>query len=143
MLAWRICRRAFADLSGEGARRLGGRWNSPDRGVVYAADAAALAVLKVRVHLDLDWSLLPADSVLVAIDFDALSVERVETPPSDMTAFGDAWIAAGRSAVLSVPSVIVPESRNLLLNPAHREAGRATIAAIRPFAFDGRLWRPA
>ncbi|MGO9422766.1 RES family NAD+ phosphorylase [Roseiarcus sp.] len=81
--------------------------------------------------------------MLVAIDFDALSVERVETPPSDMTAFGDAWITAGRSAVLSVPSVIVPESRNLLLNPAHREAGRATIAAIRPFAFDGRLWRPA
>ncbi|MGO9422765.1 RES domain-containing protein [Roseiarcus sp.] len=48
MLAWRICRRAFADLSGEGARRLGGRWNSPDRAVVYAADAAALAVLKSR-----------------------------------------------------------------------------------------------
>lgn len=142
MLAWRICRRSYADLSGEGARRLGGRWNSPGRALVYAAETAALAVLEVRVHLDLDWSLLPADYVLVGIDLDALSVERVEAFPGDAVAFGDAWLAAGRSAVLSVPSAIVPESRNLLLNPAHSEAARADVAMTRPFVFDERLWRP-
>jgi RES domain-containing protein len=141
MLAWRICRRPYADLSGEGALRLGGRWNTPGRAAVYAAETAALAVLEVRVHLDLDWTLLPDDYVLVAIDLDALSIERVEALPDDTSAFGDAWLASGRSAILNVPSVIVPESRNLLLNPAHPEAGRAAIASIRPFAFDGRLWR--
>ena len=140
-LAWRICRRAFADLSGEGARIVGGRWNSPGRAVVYAAETAALAVLEVRVHLDLEWSLLPPDYVLVAIDLDELPIERVDAFPADTVAFGDAWLSSGRSAVLSVPSAIVPESRNLLLNVGHPDAARAVIASIRPFAFDGRLWR--
>jgi len=139
--AWRICRRRYADLSGEGARILGGRWNSPGRAVVYLSEAAALAALEVRVHLDLDWSLLPPDYVLIAIDLNELQVERVHAVPADTVAFGDAWLASHRSAVLSVPSVIVPESRNLLLNAADPDAARARIASIRPFAFDERLWR--
>jgi RES domain-containing protein len=140
--AWRICRRPFADLSGEGARLYGGRWNSPGRAVVYAAEAAALAVLEVRVHLDLDWSLLPADYVLVAIDLDALPIESLEDAPADPVAFGDAWLASFRSPVLGVPSALVRESRNLLINVAHPEASKATVASIRPFAFDERLWLP-
>jgi RES domain-containing protein len=64
----RICRRPFADLSGEGARLCGGRWNSPGHAVVYAAEAAALAVLEVRVHLDLDWSLHRRDEELAELD---------------------------------------------------------------------------
>ena len=131
---WRICRQPFADLSGEGACVAGGRWNSPGRAVVYASETAALAMLEVRVHLDLDWTLLPPDYVLMAIDFDALSIERVEAIPADPAAFGDAWLASRRSAVLSVPSVIVPESRNLLLNVAHPDAEQARIASIRPYA---------
>ena len=140
-LAWRICRRPFADLSGEGARILGGRWNSPGLAVVYASETAALAVLEVRVHLDLDWSLLPADYVLMTIDLDEAPIERIDAFPRNTVAFGDAWLASGRSTVLSVPSAIVPESRNLLLNPAHPSAKRLSVAATRPFAFDDRLWR--
>jgi RES domain-containing protein len=139
--AWRICRRPFADLSGEGARLYGGRWNSPGRPVVYAAEAAALAVLEVRVHLDLDWSLLPADYVLIAIDLSSLAIESLEEAPDDPVAYGDAWLESRRSAVLSVPSVLVRESRNLLVNVAHPEASRASIASIRSFSFDKRLWR--
>jgi RES domain-containing protein len=139
--AWRICRRPFADLSGEGARLYGGRWNSPGRPVVYAAESAALAVLEVRVHLDLDWSLLPADYVLMAIDLSSLAIESLEEAPDDPVAYGDAWLESRRSAVLSVPSVLVRESRNLLVNVAHPEASRASIASIRSFSFDERLWR--
>jgi RES domain-containing protein len=139
--AWRICRRPFADLSGEGARLYGGRWNSPGRPVVYAAEAAAHAVLKVRVHLDLDWSLLPADYVLMAIDLSSLAIESLEEAPDDPVAYGDAWLESRRSAVLGVPSVLVRESRNLLVNVAHPEASRASIASIRSFSFDERLWR--
>jgi RES domain-containing protein len=138
---WRICRRAFADLSGEGARLYGGRWNSPGRPVVYAAEAAALAVLEVRVHLDLDWSLLPADYVLMAIDLSPLAIESLEEAPDVPVAYGDAWLESRRSAVLGVPSVLVRESRNLLVNVAHPEASRASIASIRSFSFDERLWR--
>jgi len=61
MLAWRLCRRPHADLSGEGARRLGGRWNSPGRPLIYLAEHPALAALEVRLHLDLPFDLLPAD----------------------------------------------------------------------------------
>jgi RES domain-containing protein len=139
--AWRICRRPFADLSGEGARLYGGRWNSPGRPVVYAAESAALAVLEVRVHLDLDWSLLPADYVLIAIDLSSLAIESLEEAPDDPVAYGDAWLESRRSAVLGVPSFLVRESRNLLVNVAHPEASRASIASIRSFSFDKRLWR--
>jgi hypothetical protein len=67
--------------------------------------------------------------------------ERADAFPADTVAFGDPWLASHRSALLSVPSVIVPESRSLLLNVAHPDAARAGIASIRPFGFDERLWR--
>ncbi|HEX4765718.1 MAG TPA: RES family NAD+ phosphorylase [Lichenihabitans sp.] len=142
MRAWRICREPFADLSGEGARLHGGRWNSPGRPLVYAAASAALAVLEVRVHLDLSWDVLPDDYVLIEIDLDAAGLETVEVLPADPLAFGNEWLAARRSAVLEVPSAIVPEARNRLLNPLHPDAGRVLTVGRRSFRFDARLWLP-
>ena len=148
MLAWRLCRAPFADLTGEGARRYGGRWNRPGRPIVYASSSAALAVLEVRVHLDLPPELLPDDYLLLTIGLRDLATEQVvahEMRPmrhNDPAAFGDAWLGDQRSAVLQVPSLIVPESPNLLFNPAHPDAARAAIIARRRFAFDRRLWLP-
>ena len=142
MLAWRLCRAPFADLSGEGARRYGGRWNRPGRSVVYAASSAALAVLEVRVHLDLLPDLLPDDYLLLTIDLRDLVTEAVVALPPDPQAFGDAWLRDQRSVVLQVPSLIVPESPNLLFNPGHPDAARAGIIARRRFMFDRRLWLP-
>lgn len=142
MLAWRLCRSPFADLSGEGAGRHGGRWNSPGRPLVYGASSAALAVLEVRVHLDLPPDLIPEDYVLMAIDLAGVPVETVAALPDDPRTFGDAWLAEGRTAILQVPSLIVPESANLLLNPAHPAAAAARIVSTRPFSFDRRLWLP-
>ncbi len=141
MRSWRICREPFADLGGEGARLNGGRWNQHGRALVYTADNAALAALEVRVHLDLPADLLPEDYVLLEIDLGDIPAERVADFPADPAAFGTAWIAEGRTAILDVPSAIIPECRNLLLNPAHPEAGRARIVSRRPFGFDTRLWR--
>jgi RES domain-containing protein len=126
-------------LSGEGARRFGGRWNSPGRAVVYAADHPALAVLEVRVHLDLPPELLPADYVLMRLSFpaDAQTLPALPGKPRDA---GDSWLAETRSPVLRVPSVLVPDASNLLLNPAHPGAAGARVEAIDPFAFDPRLW---
>ena len=53
MRLWRLTRRPFADLEGRGAARFGGRWNRPGRPMVYTTAEASLAVLEVRVHLDL------------------------------------------------------------------------------------------
>jgi RES domain-containing protein len=142
MRSWRLCREPYADLSGEGARLYGGRWNTPGRPLVYTASSAALAVLEVRVHLDLPPDLLPDDYVLLEIELGDLPVEVVAEIPNDPCAFGDTWLAEGRTPVLQVPSLIVPESTNLLLNPAHPLAGSAAILRKRPFVFDPRLWLP-
>jgi RES domain-containing protein len=139
---WRICRRPFADLSGDGARLYGGRWNRPGQPLIYAAETAALAVLEVRVHLDLDWDILPDDYVLVAIDTAAIVAETIQEPPDDPRVIGDAWIESRRSALLRVPSFIVPESYNVLINPAHPDARSIQLGPVRPFQFDQRLWTP-
>jgi RES domain-containing protein len=139
---WRICRRPFADLSGEGARLYGGRWNAPGRPLIYAAETAALAVLEVRVHLDLDWDMLPDDYVLVAIETASIVAETIHEFPDDPRAVGDAWIESRRSALLRVPSWIVPESYKVLINPAHPDVPSIKLGPIRPFRFDPRLWTP-
>ena len=147
--AWRIVKASHADraFSGEGAQRTGGRWNSPGVPLVYASEHRSLAVLEMLVHLD------PQDGVrylTFRLEFDEALVERrppdrlpsgwrEEMPARASRAVGDAWVREGRSAMLAVPSAIVPEELNYLLNPAH--PGFRTIAIGKPvlFAFDPRL----
>ena len=136
-----VCRAAFADLCGEGARRYGGRWNSPGLSMVYMAEHPALAVLEIRVHLDLSPDLLPDDYVLMRVDLPDEPPEEIATTQTDPRAAGDGWLRAGRTAVLRVPSVIVPIATNLLLNPNHPRAADAKVSLTQPFQFDARLWR--
>ena len=140
MFAWRLCREPFADLSGEGARLYGGRWNSPGRPLIYASSTAALAVLGVRVHLDLPPELLPDDYVLVTLDLGHAAIEEVAALPQSTREFGEAWLGERRTPVLQVPSAIVPESPNFLINPAHAAADSVHIVRRRRFVFDPRLW---
>ena len=140
MRSWRVCRERYADLSGEGARIFGGRWNRPGLPVVYTADNAALATLEVRVHLDLPLDLLPPDYLLIELELGSASFERTEGLPADPAAFGTEWLASRRSAILEAPSAIVPECKNLLINPAHPQAGQVRVIRRRPFSFDARLW---
>lgn len=137
---WRICRAPYADLLGEGARLYGGRWNSPGRPLVYLAEHPALAALEVRVHLDLPHDLLPDDYVLMKVILPDEPPEEIATLPADTAAAGDAWIASASSAVLRVPSVLIPSAYNLLLNPQHPRAAAAQIISTEPFQFDARLW---
>jgi RES domain-containing protein len=97
---------------------------------------------EVRVHLDLDWDMLPDDYVLVAIDTAAIVAETIHEFLDDPRAVGDAWIESRRSALLHVPSWIVSESHNVLINPAHPDAPSIQLGPIRPFRFDRRLWAP-
>jgi len=85
---------------------------------------------------------LPDDYVLVTIDLGDLAVEDVSGIPADQRAFGDAWLRERRTPVLRVPSVIVPEDNNALVNPGHQAAAGARIVGRRRFTFDRRLWRP-
>lgn len=145
MELWRLCRRPHADLSGEGARIFGGRWNSPGRPVVYLAEHPALAALELLIHLDLPFELLPNDFVLMRVlvpDGLIAEVADVSVAGSETVATGDAWLTEGRSMALRVPSVLLPYAGNVLLNPRLPEVAHASIASIEPFDFDPRLWEP-
>jgi RES domain-containing protein len=139
---WRLCRRPFADLTGEGARLWGGRWNSPGRPMVYLAEHPALAALEVRVHLDLPFELLPADFVMMRVALAKDMASDLDGPPPDTVAAGNAWLASARAPALRVPSVLIRHAWNVLLNPRHADALAAEIAAVEAFDFDPRLWTP-
>ena len=144
---FRITRRPYADLSGEGARLVGGRWNSPGRAALYLAESRELAILETLVHLDLDETTMPIDYVIMTVDFSALtgsptwSEEGPSAAPADAEcrAIGDTFLAAKRALVLRVPSVVVPHASNYVLNPVHPLISQVRISSIDPFAFDQRL----
>lgn len=148
MRLWRVCRSPYARLDGEGARLYGGRWNSEGIAVVYLSTSLALAALEYLAHLDV--SMVPSDLVSVEVLVpDDVSSERVDLAalPLDWSRvpdheacveLGDTWARKGASCLLFAPSAIVPESWNVLLNPAHPEARRVT-AATRSFTYDPRL----
>jgi RES domain-containing protein len=111
--------------------------------VVYLAEHPALAALEVRVHLDLPLDLLPDDYVLVQVSLPDQPIGRIEEVPGNTEDAGDVWLRAGETAVLIVPSILIPHSWNLLLNPAHPAGAGARAVTVEPFRFDPRLWRPS
>lgn len=152
LAAWRIVprRRAGAVFDGEGARLYGGRWNHPGTAVVYASTALSLAALEVFVHADPDTA--PALVALRAELPPRAQVERVsagdlpagwrEYPgPEALRDVGTAWVRRGEALGLLVPSAIVPQEENLLLNPEH--PGFAGVRLDEPiaFGFDPRMWK--
>ena len=141
MRVYRLCRRPYADLSGEGGRLVSGRWHTAGRPVIYTAYEPALAVLEVRVHLDLPFELLPDDYVLMEIDA-AVPFEEVDLIEggADPRATGDAWLTSQSSAMMKVPSVLAPHGWNYLINPKHPDSKKVSVLNVKPFSFDRRLW---
>ena len=148
--AWRIvkAKHAATAFSGDGARQVGGRWNSPGAGVVYVAGSASLAILEILVHLP--YSELMKRYVVFEVTFDDALVRAVDSsglpknwreypPPAETQRIGDTWLAGAGSAILRVPSVIVPSEWNYLLNPAHAEFAKISIGPKQPVQFDPRL----
>ena len=127
MHVMRVTKRTHADLSGEGAKLYGGRWNSPGRAVVYAASCGALAALEYRVHVKTP----PTNLLLIRIEVpDTLPLEEMPSIPADpnvLFQLGNEWLADNKTPLLRVPSVLVPRQWNLLINPSHPLS-----AAIRP-----------
>jgi len=148
---WRIMKSRYADAAfdGEGAHLYGGRWNSPGTRMGYTAQSQALAILEVLVHLEragvlLSYSLCAAhfeEDLVEALDPTTLPDDwRDYPPPSELRSIGDAWVAEQTSVVLEVPSVIVDDESNYLINPAHPDFPSITIGEPKPFEFDARLF---
>lgn len=151
MRVWRICRRVYADdpLSGRGGLFASGRWHTRGRPIVYASGSLALSALEYLVNVDK--TLAPDDLVRVEIEVpDDVAVRRVDVPdlprtwraypaPAALQRLGDGWLLAGETAVLRVPSSVIPEEANYLLNPAHPDARCFAVVSTRPFAYDPRV----
>jgi RES domain-containing protein len=143
---YRVCRARYARLDGEGAKRVGGRWNSPGRAMVYMAESIALAVLENLVHMSRQD--FPTGYVCVAAalpdDLPALSEQelrhRYKLEELSPKALGDWWIDSQASAALTVPSTVIASEANYLLNPAHRDFSRIAIEPPAIFHFDPRLF---
>jgi len=148
--AWRIVKRRYQEraLDGEGARIHGGRWNTPGRPVVYASESRALAILEVLAGLG-SARTLPA-YVLIGLSFDPSRVTTVDPhalpedwrrspPPEGTRRIGDRWLTEGASVVLRVPSALVPQESNYLLNPRHPDFTDVRVVEAAPFDPDPRL----
>lgn len=139
------------DLTGAGAKGTGGRWNSVGIPVLYTSPSIALAVLETVVHIASGG--LPFNRYLIEMDIpDAVWLARQEIThvtapvgwdalPAGLTSiqFGDDWLNSMDSALLLVPSVIVPEEQNILINPVHSDAKGITATKVRRWQYDHRF----
>jgi RES domain-containing protein len=150
MLVWRIAKRRYAlDRTGSGGLLEGGRWHRAGQPVVYAGLTAEIAAFEKLVHAG---EQLPADLVLIEIRLpeDPSLYERPALaalprgwdaiPPGEASAeYGCEFLRSRRALGLIVPSAVVPEARNIVINPLHPKFARTTMRAVRKFAFDRRL----
>ena len=151
MRVWRIVSAAHAAFDGEGARRYGSRWTPRGVPAVFTSATLSLAALERFVHTDVD--LEPADLVAIPVDIHdhtAIAAVAVDDCPPEwrsfpappaLAAIGARWLGAGETAVLAVPSVVIPHERNYVLNPRHRAFARLTIGSPEAFSFDPRMWK--
>lgn len=153
MKVYRIERKKYLKntLKGIGAALTEGyRWNSLNTYLVYTAESRALATLEVSVHLDLSEDLpndrfyveidIPTDIQIQEIDNDDLPENWNSRPPILETQFiGDDFVTDGKAAILKVPSCIVPQEYNYLINPNHPDASRITVISETAMKFDPRI----
>ena len=148
--AWRLSKARYAgDLTGQGAARDGQRWNQSGQRAVYLGLTPEITVLEVLVHLN---GVLIAPLVLSAYEVPAgsglISEAEPETLPAGWNAiphgqasavFGGEWLRDGGQLGLLLPSVVVPQARNLLLNPLHPAMSKVALVHQEPFQLDERL----
>lgn len=151
--AWRLEKKEHVPnaFTGEGARRVNGRWHHHGIPVVYVSQTLSLATLEKFVHVGLEGIHIQLISFRVEIPSD-VNIQKIgihdlpedwrAEPPSDSTRdIGTRWAREGHSPVLRVPSVIIPVEWNYLLNPLHPEFRKIRINDPEPFSFDPRMWK--
>ena len=148
--AWRLSKARYAgDLSGQGAARDGQRWNQAGQRAVYLGLTPEITVLEVLVHLN---GVASASLVLCGYDIPAGPALIQELDPKALpegwnaiphgqasACWGGNWLRSGQQLGLVLPSVVVPQARNLLLNPLHPAMAQVSLVHQEPFRLDQRL----
>jgi len=151
---WRIVPRKFSEsphnpFDGEGARICGGRWNSVGTSIVYASATRSLAILEKLVHAEGELSAL-LECVAFPVIIPEVLIRTFDRSllPNDwhlangspgLKLLGDAWIHRSDSPALKVPSAVVIEEDNYLLNPLHPDFSRLVLGTAQPLPIDQRL----
>ena len=150
VVGWRIVKEKHAKtaFSGEGARIFEGRWNSTGVRMVYCSENLALAALEILVHTQpvtmrdkfRAFRVTFDETLMTIVDLKKLPKGWNAQPPGPISKhIGDEWIKSGRSAVLALPSVLVPLERTFLLNTKHRAFAKIKIKDAGVFVLDPRL----
>jgi RES domain-containing protein len=152
MLVFRIAKKdVVKDLTGTGAKLFGGRWNHRGTAVIYTSETRALATVEFLVHVSL--SNAPRGLMIATIEIpDSIAPEDVPRgslprgwrdypPPRQVADLGTQWAKSGKSLLLRVPSAVVEQEYNLLINPLHSAMPRVVLKEVAAFEFDKRLVR--
>jgi len=150
VIVWRISN--HLDLSGRGGLRAPARWHNAGAPIIYTASSPSSALLEVLVHLELnDLEHLPDSYQMLKISIaDSIAITELDESqldtdwrklPAHTRALGDQWLSASTSAILAVPSAIVPYTYNYLINPAHRDTRKIKISSHGSFPLDFRLFQ--
>ena len=151
MQVWRLYPERYSEtaFTGAGGLYVASRWNHLGTEMVYCATSPALAALELFVNLDPIE--VPVDLLMAAVEIPDDQIEQLELEllPSDWRELnslvcrdlGSGWAASGRSAALRMPSAVVDGDWNVLLNPRHADFSKIQVAALKPFRFDGRMFR--
>ena len=147
MIVYRVANEPFKDdLSGEGAAMYGGRWNSIGVKMLYTSKSISLTILETLVHLRMD--ILPPTQYLLSIDvpekdMTEISVDKIKpgwhNEPEYTQWIGDQFILTGQFLMLMVPSVIIPQEKNVLINPQHKNYKKVKIISSELLQLDKRL----
>lgn len=149
MILWRIS--DHSTLDGGGGLSLSGRWHTAGQRIVYCAPNPATALLEVLVHTEIDSDDVPVNFRYLEIEApDTLAIEDVDPSAlaqswrTDLLATrraGDQWLQSSRTALLRVPSVVVPATWNALINPRHPDSAQIRVIRTLSHGLDPRLFR--
>ncbi len=149
MLVFRIAKKRYAaDLSGAGARMAGGRWNFKGVPVVYTSESRALAFCEFFIHVSP--AFIPKNLKVVTVSIPdqikPATIDKNDLPPGwrSMTSsygaaqMGTEWLQSNASLLLRVPSVVIPDEHNILINPMHPDIHLAEIESMDDFHIEDR-----
>lgn len=137
------------DLSGKGARLTGGRWNAKDTAVIYTSESRSLAAMEYLVHVSL--ANVPSEIKIISIGIPDTSIQK-QIDPSDLPKdwpqnpapilladIGTKWVLSMESLLLRVPSAVIMQEFNVLINPTHPDMKSVQILVVENFIYDERL----
>lgn len=148
MEVYRISKTKWAgDLSGEGARLYGGRWNRKGTSCLYTSSSRSLAILEFSVNVSLDEVPRSLSIVTLKLPDQFLEVALQDLPgnwkdvpaPASTREFGTKLLQEGKHLIIRLPSAVIPQEFNFIINPAHKDLKLCKVLSVDDLVYDVRI----